>query len=695
MQDLCAYQSVAPLRVEDDSIEMATLPAESLTEMRRWMDALKPAIDGPRAGRGKRISEAAQVMGVSLKTARRKFDLYKATGWRGLVNWAKAGTRDVGIPVETVRWLKGLCENYGGNFRRAYDTALGSWRCGTPVPGYHEWPKPGVYGRPAGWSYANLQRIAGPTQAEKRLARIGRSAAKSCMPLVITTRVGLHPGQIVMADDLWHDIDTSMIGINKALVRPIELCMLDLFSASKICYGIKPRIRDEVTGKRVNLKESDMRFMLAYWATQIGYWPEGCQLVLEHGTAAASDDVEKLLSDHSGGKIVCNRSGIEDKPAILGAWRGNQHGNFRLKAALESSHNLPHNYARYLAGQTGSNSREDRPEEHSGREASFNALVRAIDAVIETQPADRIAWLLENIRPQFPPYFLYTRIVDMLYKMIDQRHNHDLEGWEEAGLISGQYRLAINDLTWFDDSTLSAVDPERRAAIEAIVNSNAGLHQWRKQSPAEVWAQRSPLKKLGDHMIPMLCGQDLAVERKVTKRGTFELDDKEISPSTMVFVAIAQNPYGHKVLLEDEETYNTFVNPFDPTKLFVCDARLRYIGVCTRQVAVSRADTHAIVRAMGEAAHNESVRLAEYRLRHESEADDAEAIRSQNAMALKKITSGAAVTRAEKDEEEKLDAVTVDAGGRAAATEHAAGESPEEFSAEDIAGILRTTQENE
>lgn len=645
-------EALSPHFSENDSVHLATLPDAVHFDVRRWMDALRPAIECGRKGRGEMIAKAAERMGVSEKTARRKYDLYRAMNWRGLVDWRKAGSTETRLPVETVRWLKGLCENFGGNFRRAYDAAMCHWRTGAPVPGYAESPPASVYGWPAGWSYDNLQRLAGLQYVEKRLARVGRAAAKNAMPLVITTRVGLHCGQIYMFDDVWHDIQTHMIGINRDPIRPLELCCLDLFSASKVAYGLKPRIRDEATGKRVNLRESDMRFILAYVMTQLGYWHEGCQLAGEHGTAAISEQIEKDLYDHSKGKITVVRSGIEDRPAILGAWRGNQHGNFRLKAALESSHNLPHNYARYLQGQTGSNSRTDSPEELSGRTAEFNSLVKAIDAAIVNQPADRIAWLLENIRAPFIPFYVYTRMVEMLYRIIDHRTDHDLEGWEDAGLQKGQYRLSNEDVRWIDDSTLQAVEPERLAAIKAIVDSNPGFHKWRKMSPAEVWNQRS-LRRMGEHMIPIICGRDLAVERKVTKRGTFEIEDREVSPSTMVFIARAMNPFGHTVLLEDQETYNTFINPFDSNKLFVCDARMRYVGVCTRQVAVSRADTHAMVRAMGEAAHNEAVRLAEYRLRHDDQAEEAEALRAQNAVAIRKITSGAPVTAEERAQAER------------------------------------------
>ncbi|MFH0878577.1 MAG: hypothetical protein V2A34_02580 [Lentisphaerota bacterium] len=631
----------------DDSVEYASLPLPVQREAEAWMDALYDAIHGPRRGRGKALAHAAQIMRVSSDTARRKYTRYRQMGWRGLVNWAKAGGPDAGIPVETIRWIKGHAENFGGNFRRAYDAVIAWWKAGNDIPGYAEWPKPTAKGHPLGWSYENMILVAGLSTVEKRLARVGRASAKSCMPLIITTRVGLEPGRIYVWDDVWHDLLASMLGLNKETVRALELCCMDVFSACKIAYGIKPRIRDEVTGKRINLRDTDMRFFAAYVFTQIGYHEDGCINSVEHGTAAFSDELEKLLFDKSQGKITFNRSGIEDAPAILGGWHGKKHGNFRLKALLESSHNLSHNYLRFLPGQTGSNGRVDAPEELAGRQSAYGQLVRAFDEAIDGQPVERIQWLLESLQTPFIPFYLYARMVDFVYKIIDTRKHHDLEGWEEAGLVSGQFRLAPTDTNWIDDSTLRNVDPDKRKAIEAIVQANAGFHNWRRMSPREVWNQRQ-LKRLGDHLIPAICGEQLAVERSVTKRGTFEIDDKDVSPSTMVFVARAVDSYGRDIMLRDNETYATYLNPFDSNKLFICDASLRYVGVCTRQVVVSRADTEALVRSMGEASHNEAVRLQDYRMRHAPDAEDAEAMLKHNAAAIKRITSGKAVTKSEK-----------------------------------------------
>lgn len=683
-------QDQLPVISGDDSIEFAMLPGDIQADVNAWLDALKPALTGPRRGRGAAIRHAAQQMGVSTPCARRHYDRFREIGWRGLVNWAKAGKPCSGVPVDTVRWIKGHVENYGGNFRRAYEAIIAWWRAGNPIPGYSEWPEPGVHGYPHSWSYHNLNRLARLTKAEKKLSRIGRSAAQSCMPLVITTRRDLHCGQIYMFDDVWHDVHTHFIGVNKEPVRPLELACMDVFSAAKVAWGLKPRIRDEATGKRINLRETDMRFLLAYVLTQHGYWPEGCQLVVEHGTAAIGSDLEKILHDESNGIIRVNRSGIQDKPAILGAWAGEKHGNFRLKAALESHHNFMHNVGRYLPGQSGSSSRVDKPEELAGRTREHEQLVKAIGQAIIGQSPDRIAWLLENIRSPFIPFYTYGRLVDMLYRIIDARTNHDLEGWEEAGLMSGQYRLSTTDATWLDDATLLPIEPEKRMAIEAIVAANHGLHQFRKLSPAEVWSQRMT-KRLGEHLIPRIIGQALAVERKVTPRGTIELEDRETGPGKFVFVARATNAYGHTVLLRDGETYSTILNPFDSNKLFICDARFRYIGVCSRQIAVSRADTEAIVRAQGQAAHNEVIRLQEYRLRHPDYAADADALRRQNARAIEVITSGKPLPGAQPN----LAAIAADTditrSDRSAATGlNQEEENNEQFSAQDIANLLQT-----
>jgi hypothetical protein len=69
----------------------------------------------------------------------------------------------------------------------------------------------------------------------------------------------------------------------------------------------------------------------------VGYSPRGTMLMLEHGTAALREDVERILYDASGGLIRCDRQPIEGKQqALTQYWGGTEGGNFRAKASLES-----------------------------------------------------------------------------------------------------------------------------------------------------------------------------------------------------------------------------------------------------------------------------------------------------------------------------------------------------------------------
>ncbi len=624
-----------------DMPELARLPDRVKDEVKLWlgiMGAVKTA-ERPLTEIARQSRAMAGLKGFSRKNIITKYYAFKhSRNWRVLVNHAKLCRAKPALPPDFLDFWKTLCERNQRKSRPAWRALIAEWKRGAEIPGYPERTPAGLNGIPDGWGYRNLMRYA-PTPYELAVARIGRSHAAACRPLVMTTRVGLEPGQYLVFDDLEHDVKVNFLGVNRKAMRPLELGCMDLFSGCKIAWGMKPTIEDD--GIKQKLKESEMRFLLAYVLTCIGYRPEGTTLLAEHGTAAIREDLETLIHDASDGAITVARSGIEGAAALVYEGRGK--GNFRFKAALESSHNLAHNELAALPGQMGMD-RDHSPEDLHGREAHNSALMKAIAYL----PPERALLL----RLPFWEFGTFMRFAAQVYETINNRDWHDLEGWEEAGLITHEFRLA-SDSPWMRVERLLAASETERAAIAALIQ-RPGLSRIRKLSPAEVWERgRGKLAKLPGYLAPQIIGQDNGSERKVGKNGLFEFEDRNLGPGMFRYLARAVCADGSQASLGAGETYLTFCNPFDPGVLHVCKAgsgRGAYIGTCKRWENVSRADLDGLHRQMGAAAAEETRRLLPFRVRHQDEMRQRTSDAKWNAAVL----AGKPVTDAERSERKRI-----------------------------------------
>ena len=323
-----------------------------------------------------------------------------------------------------------------------------------------------------------------------------------------------------------------------------------------------------------------MRFLLAYVLGTFGYSARGTLLVVEHGTAAIRDEIEKLLSDGTGGLIKVSRSGMEGAAAHAGQYAGRSRGNFRFKAALESLGNLIHNEMGFLPGQTGKD-RDHRPEQLHGLLKNNDALLCALAQL----PRER-AMMLQLPLLEFRQFI---RVADEIYARINARTEHALEGWANHFLTCPR--------------TMTV----------------------RRKSPSEVFEPgKRALVKLAPEVIALMLGPDLRVERK-TRRGMFEFHESELSPDPLRFDA-------HHLV--EGEKYQTVLNPFQPNALWVFDARGRFFGQCPRLEAVCKSDVEAIQRACGRSSKIEAELLAPVRARHLREARGKQSRHEHNAAVL-------------------------------------------------------------
>jgi hypothetical protein len=680
----------------EDRAYYASLPEAVRNETKIWMQVISRvrAADKPLAEIAVQARALAGMKGFSAVNMRTKYYLFKhSENWRCLVNHAKVGRKVVSLPEAFIEHWKACCERNQRKSRPSWRAMIEEWKAGARIPGYERgkdhavtgaatgvFPEAGVGGIPDGWSYRNLLKYA-PTPYELGVARIGRSSSANCRPLVYSTRVGLQPGQFYFFDDLEHDIKVNFLGVNRKAMRPLELCCMDLFSACKVAWGMKPTIEDD--GIKQKLKEREMRFLLAYVVTRIGYRPEGTTLGVEHGTAAIRDDLEKILHDASDGAIVVNRSGIEGAAALVYEGRGK--GNFRFKAGLESSHNLFHNELAALPGQMGMD-RDHSPEELHGREKNNNALIKAMAFL----PEERAALL----RMPFLEFHAFMTLAGQVYEKINGRDWHDLEGWVEAGLLAHEFRLAL-DLPWMSANRILQAPEQERKAITALISA-PGLTRIRKLSPMEVWTSgRERLTRLPGYLAPQIMGQENGVERKVLDNGLFEFEDRELGPGTFRYLARLASASSHSTNTSAEEilpvgqTFQTFCNPFDPGVLHVCKAGTgegAYIGMCPRWEKVNRADVEAVHRQMGAAAHEETKRLLPYQARHTQEMRQHAADAKWNAGVL----SGKAMTVQDKQLAQEIKDTRVTGEDVAAMTGRDETEKGKVYSAEEIAEVLKT-----
>lgn len=580
---------------------------------------------------GQAIERLAARMSWPIKTAQRWWGRVLKQGWRGAIDTRQIRREDLDIQgrLAFLAYWKTLCEKHNRSCRAAWNDLCLLWRTGYVIPGYDDCggrpPVHGKTGLPKGWTYSHLIRFA-PEDMELTLARRGRKAFEARTTALWTTRVGLRCGMAYQFDDVWHDHKTFW---GKSLVRPLELGCIDLFSTRRVLFGLAPRIKNGNDASE-NLKERHMLWLVLALLTETGYAPDACSLIVEHRTAALPEWFERRLFDHSKGIIKVERSGIQDKPAVLGWWSGEGGGNPRMKAALESLHGYYHNRLGLLPAQTGSNSRLDQPEESVAIEKYAEQLARQLAHL----PPDRCEAMLAQLKLPAMTFHAFHKLLADFYTVIDSRREHNLEGWERAGLVRAQFRLSDDSQDWQDAEAMLRMPEAQQTAIRAWVDSNAALMRTNKMSPLEVWADGSrALKRLPRFSIHQILGDDFAREVKC-RNHRIEFQDAEIDPEPIRFEGVVMDVTGHRTLLNEGDTYKGFVNPLAPSCLYVVDARERYLGCAMSIQKAPRIDREAVMHAIGKDAARKNEAMIGYRARHAGEADQHAADMEHNRRVL-------------------------------------------------------------
>jgi hypothetical protein len=605
-------RTLPAIRIPENDLDcFSNLKAEIRHEIVMWQEVFKFIAEHRSENAG--IKAAAKrwklVKGFSYGTIRRKFYEFKKEGWTSLINGSKTTrptTANNLLPIfkdyalsnqrsSKEGWRRMMLEFARGE----YFPDVGDWRMvwseqkpESPVP--TEFPHGWI---PHGWKYENLMRKADLTDYDVTLRRKGRAAAREFLLPVLSTRVGTEVGEFYMFDDVWHDCSINAIGVNRKAQREIEFCCIDVLSGHKIAYGMQPRIYDPETGKRNNVAGGRMLELMAFVLCYRGYRPAGTKMIIEHGTASLPPEKQKLITEMTGGAVTFTAGGIISAQMHKGLYPGQSRGNFKLKASLESQHGISHNVAAYLPGQLGKDP-DSSPEENYGLDLHNTHLLTCFEELMRTAP-DRAKLLAYDIQTDYE----YRQAIDSLYHIVATRPDHNLEGFEKAGLVTTEFRVSESSGQWIPQERLKEFPEMERNAIRALMRSNPQVYtRSRKLSRLEAWERgESKLVKLTRYAMPLILGPELARPVTILPTGLFEFRNKDYGPETFIYNGLEVVNYeGFKFSLKRDKAYIIHANPFNLDEVFVSDKETgAVLGIAPRYGVPCKNDFESLTRQIG------------------------------------------------------------------------------------------------
>ena len=560
-----------------DSPAWESIPGDVRADVRKWVTTFSEC---PGRNITAWLKRVASEMGVSYQTASRKYYELRNNGgdWSCLIDNRKAtNARAANSKARQPHFAAHLCKLVEQNGRKsapAYKILKRQWAARIqPIPGYEDWQ--GWPQIPAGWTNRNLDRVISEHTNLARLQsiRVGTSSKTNPrLPTVLTTRVGLWPGAVIQLDDQWHD-NLVTVGKKRELVRVLELGALDVFSSNRFHWGARPRRRRE-NGTWESLGGKDMRLFLAGMFHQFGYSPHGTVLMSEHNTAKVSDDVARILYDSTHKLVRVDYQPIEGKQgALSGFWNGTEGGNFRAKAALESTHNLIRNDMGHLPMQTGSFSSGIQGSVNTSRQTAY--ILKLVKDVLAKVPhrLDLLKLPTLDFHTQFIPL-----LTDYYHFGLSMRTEHDLEGWERLGHVITEYCAIPNGSEFFGESEFLALPESSQAIIRAAANqAPAAWSRRRNLSPGEVWNKRPRFTPIAPAVLIELLTEDLAREVTASK-GFLTFSDQEIAPDPIIYMSRYCSGPNKGREIHHGEKVSMFVLPWDDATAIVVDSKQRYLG---------------------------------------------------------------------------------------------------------------------
>lgn len=570
---------------------LSVLPAPAQSECVVWRTRMEQLI---KLGRGwtTKAPDLAAEWGVSVGTLTRRYYAFKKHGAAGLVDKKKYGSylnesNSRGLPVLFIKFwhdinLQYQRENESGKaaYRHVIDQ-LKCWRRGDDskaIPGYDYPPlnAPGA-NHPHGWSYHNLMNQQ-PDDVAKSFRRRGRLVTKEkYLPLVYTTRVGMKPGQVITIDDEKHDVTVAWNG--GTLSPPLAFDVIDYVTTKHLLDGIQPIIEDENTGKKIHLKTQDAFWLLLTHFSQNGYRAnEGTLVPLERGTATLSTEIIQGFKLASNGKIICEKTGVDNRGLNGFRFESPAKGNPRFKASHESLNRLVRIYSGYFLGQTGRN-KDEAPEEQA-------SMLSYVKNILRDVPRDR--WHLLTL-----PILTEDQFRSMAWLMkqaINKRTDHTLEGWEKNGWVQPAFRLpSFDEDTWLPITDLQATMMNLPTAERAALMAQMSTKPLRL-SPHDVWEMhKHELTKLKISSWNLVIPAHMAHIRHVEDNREIRLYG--LGPDVLRYDAICHNAQGRQIMLKPQDQVMIYCNPLMPDEALCCDTNGAGIGIIHRIKRFNRTDT--------------------------------------------------------------------------------------------------------
>jgi hypothetical protein len=605
--------NISMLKVIDDHTSFASLPERMKRRVLLRLDWILKISDAPRGEKGKLVAKAAQDLEVSAVTVGRYVMAFQASGWPALCD--QRGRQSRALPVEFKQFVRQLhlqCqrETTGREVHRMLVERWRLWqRTGADqyaIPGYDAPPPATAAGYPAGWSEDNVLRLR-PDKYALSLARQGSKQSAGYLPSILKTREGVRFGQVVFFDDQDYDVKVTPRGASQRAIRPQGFNCLDYLSGCFMHHAIRLRWWDKDGDQYRTLTQADFTWFVVSYLQRHGYRRDGggTTFVFEHGTATGYNNrslatfggysnFDEALAGVSHGCVRVDRSGLFNQPAFAGMlFRPQSSGNPNFKAPLESMFNLVRNRMAALPGATGRN-RDLKPAEQYGADLYTAQMLKLWERLDERHR--------QLIRfPMLTPEE-FGEVAATVYDAINERTEHNLEGWEKLGFIAPQFRFTPDERSpWLSRDEVMTLPAEARGALLAKMETPGHVRPW-KLSPAAVARQcAGELTKLPDHAIPLLIPRQWARLATVRENRTIAINDQLLGPEPFSYVCRIEDGDGARVLQPGTKLL-CYLNPFAPERLAICKENGAFIGTLYQSTRAGFMDTGAILDQLKERA---------------------------------------------------------------------------------------------
>jgi hypothetical protein len=574
-----------------DLAEFAGLPDRAqavILDKLQWISRLSTARRGTKDSI---VEAAARSLDVSAQGFRRYLTAYKRKGWKGLQDTRLAGTGAKGLPPKFKSFVEGLFDQHqrdhddGAEVHRKVIDRWSTWkRTGDPdfaIPGYSTPPASDpATGHPVGWSYDNLMRLR-PKAPARAMAKHGAKAAAAHLPPVLTTRVGSAFLSRVLFDD--QDLDNLLADGQLAL---------DFYTACHLGHHLRAVGKDPDTLKNKDLTGREFVWFVIKHLQTWGYRTDalGTELIFEHGTAntwrnkelftfQGRSSWEDAVHAITGGHCFVNRSGKYEGPMFAGlCFKPQSTGNFKFKTWLESAFRLLRTYMQALPGPTGSNQRLNGKDELYGIKLEERKLLAAISEVVDPHTQWLLAGAMEHELLDLPTFH---ELVNAVYRAVNGRTEHMLEGWPQCGFTVPLWRPTPNSDIWYSQHELPEDPEDRRHLLRRINGNRDQLTKLDRMSPAEALMleqarDRDVIAKLPDNLVGLLLPREWASLVTVAKNHTFTLANP-LWPDTQDSYVASWDERGAQVTLDIGKQLLVFHNPFHDGRAHLHDLNGAYI----------------------------------------------------------------------------------------------------------------------